>query len=175
MDAPAPWPSFRVLCVDDNGDYRDCADSTVLLLRTVGFEALACYDGPTALRMVEKFLPSICFLDLNMPGMAGDEVAMHICSLPWCPILLVALTAMSNEQSRARTAAAGFHLHLVKPVDPQKLIEVVDTLFRQAELARTIPQEPSPEPIADATLCQHGQQIYLEAQEKNAERGASAP
>src|SRR5690242_15936654 len=67
-----PWPPFRVLCVDDN---RDCADSAALLLRTMGFEARACYDGQSALLANDAFRPALCFLDLNMPGMAGDELA----------------------------------------------------------------------------------------------------
>jgi CheY-like chemotaxis protein len=123
-----PWPPFRVLCVDDN---RDCADSAALLLRAMGFEARACYDGPSALLANDTFRPALCFLDLNMPGMAGDELARSLRESPgWRPLLLVAVTAMSDEASRVRIVSAGFDLHLVKPVDPAKLMEVVDLLFR---------------------------------------------
>ena len=45
------------------------------------------------------------------------------------------MTAMSNEESRARIDAA-FDLHLVKPVDPGRLLEVVDLLFRAAPAGR---------------------------------------
>ena len=136
-DLPAshdePWPPFRVLCVDDN---RDCADSAALLLKTMGFEARACYDGRTALLLNDSFRPAICFLDLNMPGMDGDEVAVRLRgNTGWRPLLLIAVTAMSNEASCARIAEAGFDMHLVKPVDPGKLMEVVDLLFRAAEAA----------------------------------------
>src|SRR4051812_36969340 len=68
-------PPLRVLVVDDN---RDCADSTVLLLRAAGFEARACYDGPAALQEVGPFRPGLCFLDLNMPGMDGDDLAVRL-------------------------------------------------------------------------------------------------
>ena len=138
-DGPAgsreePWPSFRVLCVDD---HRDCAHSFALLLRAMGFEARACYDAPSALRLSDGFRPAVCFLDLNMPGMAGDELARRLReSGAWRPLLIVGVTAMSNEACRARVEAAGFDLHLVKPVDPGKLVEVVDLLFRAAEAAR---------------------------------------
>lgn len=138
--APAvnePWPPFRVLCVDDN---RDCADSAALLLRTVGFEARACYDGRSALLVNDSFRPALCFLDLNMPGMAGDELARKLKEAPaWQPLLLVAVTARSDAASRARIEAAGFAMHLVKPVDPGKLVEVVDLLFRAAAEARPTP------------------------------------
>src|SRR6266851_6694690 len=124
-------PPFRVLCVDDN---RDVADSTAMLLRAIGFEARACYDGRSALQVAEEFRPSVCVLDLHMPGMDGDELAARLLAQAgWRPLLLVAVTAMSDEVSRQRTIAGGFNLHLVKPVDPEKLVAVVDALFRQAE------------------------------------------
>jgi len=50
--APEGAPPLRVLCVDDN---RDAADSTADLLRTVEFEARACYDGPGALTEAAAF------------------------------------------------------------------------------------------------------------------------
>ena len=82
---------------------------------------------------VETFRPSVCLLDLNMPGMDGDELAMRLqMRAGWRPMLLVAVTAMGDEASQARTAAAGFHLHLVKPVDPRRLLDLVDR-FRKRE------------------------------------------
>jgi two-component system OmpR family response regulator len=126
---PPPIPA-RILCVDDNRAY---ADSLALLFNMVGFEARACYCGAAALDLNEAFRPSICFIDLNMPGMDGDELVTRIYSEPgWRPFLLVAVTAMSNEASRARNAAAGFQMYLVKPVDPEKLLEVAGSLFRHS-------------------------------------------
>jgi two-component system OmpR family response regulator len=129
MTGSPAWPTFSVLCVDDN---RDGADSAVLLLQAVGFEARACYDGKTALEIIEKIHPSVCLIDLHMPGMDGDEVVKELRRQSWCPLLLVAVTAMSDEKSRQRINAAGFHLHLVKPVDPQQLLKIVDLLFQIA-------------------------------------------
>jgi CheY-like chemotaxis protein len=125
-----------VLVVDDN---RDCADSTALLLQTAGFDARACYDGRTALEAVGPFRPGLCFLDLNMPGMAGDELAARLRA--WDRrrrLVLVALTAMSDADHCERIEAAGFDLHLVKPVDPFDLVRVVDTLFRAWQGAPTV-------------------------------------
>ncbi|HEX3148608.1 MAG TPA: response regulator [Gemmataceae bacterium] len=127
-----PMPPFRVLCVDDN---HDCADSLALLLQVMGFETRTCYDGRCALVANQTFRPGICFIDLNMPGMDGDEVARQLLAQDdWQPLLLVAMTAMSDEASRLRTTTAGFDMHLVKPMDPHKLTLVVDALFRAAEL-----------------------------------------
>jgi two-component system, OmpR family, response regulator len=121
-------PPFRVLVVDDN---RDAADSTAQLLNCVGFDAKACYDGRSALAAADALRPGVCFLDLNMPGMGGEELAVRLrAEAHGRPLVLVAVTAMSSPEYRERTAAAGFDLHLVKPVDPFQLVEVVDTLFR---------------------------------------------
>jgi CheY-like chemotaxis protein len=126
--APGGVPPLRVLCVDDN---RDVADSSVDLLRVMGFEARACYDGPTALTEAAVFRPGVCLIDLNMPGMEGDALAVLLRA--WAagaPVVLVAVTAMSDEESNRRIRDAGFDLHLVKPVDPHNLVSVVDALWK---------------------------------------------
>ena len=126
-------PPLRVLCVDDN---RDVADSEADLLRAVGFDARACYDGASALAEAETFLPSVCLIDLNMPGMDGDELAVRLRARSLDrPLVMVAVTAMSNEASCQRIKAAGFDMHLVKPVDPHTLLAVVDRLWHVWEYA----------------------------------------
>lgn len=119
---------LRVLCVDDN---HDVADSEAMLLRVTGFDARACYDGPTALEAAESFQPSVCLIDLHMPGMDGDELVAGLRARAGDrPLVLVAVTAMDDERSRRRIAAVRFDLHLVKPVDPHQLVHVVDVLYR---------------------------------------------
>jgi hypothetical protein len=78
------WPPFHILCVDDN---RNCADSAALLFKVRGFETRACDDGLTALRLNESFQPGACFLDLQIPGMEGDELAIKLRTNPvWHPL-----------------------------------------------------------------------------------------
>ncbi|WP_315854094.1 response regulator [Gemmata palustris] len=125
--APEGVPPLRVLYIDDN---RDLADSAVDLLRLVGFDARACYEGETALAEAREFLPALYLIDLNMPGMNGDELAVRLREQTGGKLVLIAITAMSDESSRARIKAAGFDLHLVKPVDPHKLLSVVDVLWQ---------------------------------------------
>ncbi|WP_169331894.1 response regulator, partial [Zavarzinella formosa] len=64
-----------ILCIDDN---KDGADMCAELLKMCGFDARACYDGETALRMAVESPPALCFIDLNMPGMEGDELAQRL-------------------------------------------------------------------------------------------------
>lgn len=114
---------LRVLCVDDN---RDAADTLGILLELVGFEPRVCYDGKTALEAAEAFRPDAAILDLSMPGMAGDELGRLLRERPWArQIPLVALTALGDEEARRRTTAAGFDLHLTKPVSPDRLANVL--------------------------------------------------
>ncbi len=72
-----------------------------------------------------------------MPGMDGDEVAIRLRAIG-CPLVLIAVRAMNCEASTQRIRAAGFDLHLVKPVDPLMLPVVIDSLLRAATL------EPDP-------------------------------
>jgi CheY-like chemotaxis protein len=112
-----------VLYVDD---FRDLADTAVQLLRLLGFDARAAYAGPSALRVAAEFEPHVCFLDLNMPGMEGDELAVRLRGQSsGRPMLLAAVTAMGGEATHARLTAAGFHFHLLKPADPEAVLSVL--------------------------------------------------
>jgi two-component system, OmpR family, response regulator len=121
----------RILCVDDN---PDVADSITDLLEILGYEARACYDGPSALAKAEIFVPDICLIDLNMPGMNGDVLAIHLRE-GGRQLILIAVTAMSDEKSCLRISAAGFDLHLVKPVDPFRLTAAMGTLWQARQMA----------------------------------------
>ncbi len=116
-------PAIRVLCVDDN---RDAADTLGVYLELVGYKARVCYDGASALAAADGFRPDAAILDLTMPGMNGDELGRRLRATDWGHDLpLVALTALSGEEARERTSAAGFDLHLVKPVNPDRLANVL--------------------------------------------------
>lgn len=121
---------FRVMCVDDN---RDIADSEARLLQVCGFDARACYDGAGALLLAATFRPAVRLIDLNMPGMNGDELAVRLREQSGRPPpVLMAVTARDDEESQSRIRAAGLAPHLVKPVDPKVLLALVTTASRAA-------------------------------------------
>lgn len=121
--APFPMPvRLRVLVVDDN---RDAADSTAELLTICGACVTVRYDGETALEAVRESTPDAVVLDLTMPGLDGCAVARHIRKIAGAGVLLVALTALGDEQTRTRTAGSGFNMHFTKPVDPAELLSVL--------------------------------------------------
>lgn len=104
----------RVLVVDDN---EDAADALATMLRLLGAEAAVAHDGHAALRRALDLEPDLVFLDIGMPGMDGYEVAARFRGEPALRhVTLVALTGWGSERDKARSRAAGFDLHLVKPV-----------------------------------------------------------
>jgi len=105
----------RILVVDDN---EDGAEMLADVLTDKGYETRVAHDAPTALRVAAEFAPDIAFLDLGLPVMDGYELASHLRNLPGlADVHLIALTGYGQESDRRRTHEAGFHHHLVKPVD----------------------------------------------------------
>lgn len=119
----------RVMIVDDN---RDGADSMGWLLGLIGFNVQVCYDGFDALAAAATFSPHVCLIDLNMPRMNGFELATKLREQATGRLIfLIALTAMGTPEAHRRTAESGFDLHLVKPVDPARLIDLLVTKCKQ--------------------------------------------
>jgi CheY-like chemotaxis protein len=110
---------------DDNAD---AATSLATLLKLSGHRVAIANDGHQAVEIVQRFQPDLVILDLGMPGLNGIEAARKIRALP-CGrnVRLVALTGWGQEVDRQRTREAGFDWHLVKPVAPSQLAEVLRT------------------------------------------------
>jgi CheY-like chemotaxis protein len=118
-----------VLVVDDNVDQ---ADSAALLLEKSGHQARVAYSGPIALQAAVEYQPDLVLLDIGLPEMDGYEVARRLRQHPELQaVSLIALTGYGQETDRHRSRAAGFDHHLVKPVDLQKLQEVLAALANQ--------------------------------------------
>jgi len=117
--APAAPPRCRVLVVDDNAD---AVESLAMLVRLWDHEVRTAPDGETALALATTFMPDVVILDLGLPRTDGYEVARLLRARPdFQRVRLVAATGYGQAQDRERTRAAGFDLHLVKPLDPDRL------------------------------------------------------
>ena len=113
----------RVLIADDN---RDAAESLAMLLELEGHEVKLVHDGRHALALIEASPPDVALLDIGMPLVDGYEVARRVRGDTRSRhILLIAVTGWGQEQDKARAMAAGFDLHFTKPIEPQKLIELL--------------------------------------------------
>ncbi len=118
-----PAGSRRVLVVDDN---RDATETLELLLQLWGHEVQSALDGPEAISRAVEFRPEIVLLDIGLPGMSGYDVARQLRSLPgFRDVFIVAVTGYGQESDRLRSQEAGFGHHLVKPVQPEVLQELI--------------------------------------------------
>ena len=121
-----PEARWSVLVADDN---IDAADMTALLLHELGCEVHTAYDGESAVREAERTRPDILLLDIGMPGTNGYEVCRRLRREPWGHgMTIVAVTGWGQERDRAESAAAGFDRHLVKPVEPEALVELLGSV-----------------------------------------------
>ncbi|BFG79101.1 hypothetical protein PTKU46_71340 [Paraburkholderia terrae] len=123
----APVPSqpvdLKVMVVDDN---VDSADSMATLVQVLGHEAHAVYDGAAAIELAQTLQPNLVLLDLSMPKMTGFEALPHIRKALAAPgAVIAAMTGLGTSEDRAKTEAAGFDLHLTKPVDLPELESVL--------------------------------------------------
>ncbi|MBK7857151.1 MAG: response regulator [Archangiaceae bacterium] len=108
----------RVLVVDDN---VDAAEMLAEGLRAEGHDVRVANDGPRGIDVATAHKPDVAFLDLGMPAMSGYEVAARLRELD-PGLVLVAVTGYGQPSDRARTRAAGFQHHLVKPVDLEQTL-----------------------------------------------------
>ncbi len=122
----APANSLRILVVDDS---EDAAHTLATLLKLSGYELHIAHDGEQALAVAESCRPNVVLLDIGMPKMNGYEVCRRFRQLDWGRTMtVIALTGWGQEQDRRRTAEAGFDHHLVKPADPNALLQVLSGL-----------------------------------------------
>jgi signal transduction histidine kinase/ActR/RegA family two-component response regulator len=114
---------LRVLVVDD---CLQTAQSVSLLLTHWGCDVRLAYEGHGALKAVQASRPDLVLLDLGMPGMDGYEVARLLRQEAGDRLPLVALTGYDQDEARDRAREAGFDYHMVKPVDPLDIRNLVD-------------------------------------------------
>ncbi|MGH8323197.1 MAG: response regulator, partial [Steroidobacteraceae bacterium] len=116
----------RILVADDN---NDALESLATLLQLSGHEVYTAANGAVALQSAQEHRPEVALLDIGMPKLDGYEVARRIRAQPWGQrITLVALTGWGQDSDRRRSQEAGFDSHLVKPLDLDKLTELLAAL-----------------------------------------------
>ena len=115
----------NILIADDN---QDALESLALMLRLEGHEVHCASDGEEALTLAGLRRPEIVVLDVGMPKLDGCEVARRIRAESWGRnAVLVALTGWGQDADRKRSREAGFDMHLVKPVDPATICDMLVT------------------------------------------------
>ena len=115
----------RVLIVEDNDDVREMLR---MLLEQEGHEVFEAADGTDGVRAAARVKPDVALVDLGLPILDGYAVARFIRRQDYQPQRLVALTGYGQAADRQRALNAGFDEHLVKPVDPDRLAELLHQL-----------------------------------------------
>lgn len=116
----------RVLVVDDG---KSTADILAMFFEMEGREVCVAYDGAEAVEKAKAFAPDLILMDLGMPRMDGFEAARRIRALPsGAGITMIALSGWGQDKDRQQSREAGFDEHLVKPVSPADLRELMARL-----------------------------------------------
>ncbi len=114
-------PALRLLIVDDNAD---TVESLAMLMRLYGHDAMTCFSGPEGLKLALSVERDVILLDIGLPGIDGLEVARRI-RTQTTKLVLIAMTGYGQPEDREKSKEAGFDYHLTKPVDPEKLQQLL--------------------------------------------------
>ena len=133
----------HILIVDD---YPDALDIWAIYLRAMGFQVSTAGDGAEALAQAQRLRPDVIVLDLELPRISGFDVARRLRSNPeTAHIPLIAATGYSHVTELDRAREAGFDQIVVKPCDPDFLVEEIERQLHAADEPDTQPSRFSVE------------------------------
>ncbi|AFZ34098.1 PAS/PAC sensor hybrid histidine kinase [Stanieria cyanosphaera PCC 7437] len=124
---------IRILAVDDDADIRDLVE---FILQQAGAKVKIATSATEAFQEFKDFVPDLLICDIGMPEIDGYMLMRQIRKLPseqGGKIKAIALTAYAAEIDQQQVLAAGFDLHLAKPVEPEKLLDAIAALTKQNE------------------------------------------
>jgi CheY-like chemotaxis protein len=115
---------LELLVIEDHDDSRE---ALAALLEAHGARVRTASTGEAGIEIALEDRPDVVLCDLAMPGMDGYEVARRLRErLGWQHVTLLALSAHGESADVARARAAGFSAHLLKPVETNRLLEMVE-------------------------------------------------
>jgi signal transduction histidine kinase len=116
--------SRTVLIVEDNADAREMLET---LCRAWGYRVELAAEGIDGLEKALQLRPEIALIDIGLPGIDGYELARRIrATSAQVDTKLIALTGYGLPEQRQKALAAGFDLHLVKPVEADVLAALLE-------------------------------------------------
>jgi CheY-like chemotaxis protein len=126
---------IRVLLVDDEPDAREMMASA---LETCGANVVTAASAQGALQALGRTDVDLLLADIAMPGQDGYELIRAIRAMPSARLASLpaaAVTAHARDDERERALAAGFQMHLTKPIDPAALARAVAVLAASSRSA----------------------------------------
>jgi signal transduction histidine kinase/CheY-like chemotaxis protein len=124
---------LRILVTDDDGDGLAIAEA---ILKSAGAEVRTCLSAHAAIDVVRLWRPDVLVSDIEMPGEDGYSLIKNVRALDPAQggrTPAIALTAYGRAQDRKRCLAAGFDLHVPKPVDPRELTSLISGVAGRAD------------------------------------------
>ena len=121
---------FKLLLIEDNDDIRRILARS---LQLKGIQVETAADAVNGLKLLESFCPDIVVVDIGLPDINGYEVAKLIRSGDFGDVVLIAVTGYGRSEDKAKAEAAGFDLHLVKPINPTDLLENISNYYTGSE------------------------------------------
>lgn len=122
--------SKRILIVDDQRHVRTLLESALEPLLDLGIELAVTESGEEALAAVMERCPDLALIDANMPGVNGYDVCQRMCALPTAtPPYIIVLGDKGGEADGQRALDAGADDFLVKPFDPDDVLERVSRVL----------------------------------------------
>ena len=132
--ALAPIPA-RILVIEDN---VDAGEVLAELLRLSGHDVEVALDGSGGLDRFEQIRPQVVLCDIGLPGMDGYEVVARMRKSRHDPRpALIAVTGYGGSRNIDRALMAGFDYHVVKPVDPEAILRLIDSAMRVEDWTST--------------------------------------
>lgn len=123
LQATPAAPDLRLLVIDDNAD---SASGLAMCLESQGYELQVHHTGKDGLAAAQEYLPDVILLDIGLPDMDGYQVAKQLRKLgQLTDTCIIAMTGYGGEADKSRAESAGFNHYLVKPVDFDKLQELL--------------------------------------------------
>jgi CheY-like chemotaxis protein len=120
-----------VLIVDDN---LDAAETLAMMLELLGQQTRQAHEGVGAIKAAQEYQPELIFMDIGLPGLSGHEVASRLRrELGMTQTFIVALSGYGTDEDRRKSMYAGFDSHLVKPLDPSTLPDILAMAERGRE------------------------------------------
>jgi PAS domain S-box-containing protein len=126
------FAGVRILVVDDDEDSREMLRYA---LEDSQAQIVTAGSAREALAQFSTFEPDILISDLGMPEMDGYDLIRHIRALPsenGGRTPAIALTGYVGVEEEKRVQSSGFNIHVAKPVDFNKLMEIINNLLRSA-------------------------------------------
>ncbi len=118
----APSPPRHILIVEDSDDNRESLQE---LLEAQGHRVDTAMDGEQGVERAIAGHPEVALVDIGLPRLDGYEVARRIRAAGGSDIFLVALTGYGQPEDRTRAAAAGFDVHMTKPINFNNLHKIL--------------------------------------------------